>query len=183
MSIIKPDIFVDDIFIPQLSQLAVEEAVQGFIDKYEPQLLRKLLGVKMYNDALAASSIDPIPAPWPALFDGADYDSGSKHFEGLRLLIADYVYWFYMFDYNVYTAQVGVVKSKSENATPASPVHKMVRAWNEFVDLTCSLHDYLRDNSTDFPEYEHRRLTSICMDRGCGCGRGPLFPYKNSLGI
>lgn len=185
MSIIKPEIFVDDIFIPQLSQLPVEEAVQGFIDKYEPKVLRKLLGVKMYNDALTASAVDPVAAPWADFFDGADYDSGSKHFDGLKLLIADYVYWFYMFDYNVQTVQVGVAKPKSENATPASPVHKMVSAWNEFVYLTCSMHDYLRANEEDFPDYAHINRTSICSDChcGCGCGHGPLFAYKNSLGI
>lgn len=185
MSLIKPEIFHGEIFIAQLSQLDVEESVQSFIDKYEPLLLRKLLGVKMYADLLAGSEVDPVDPKWVKLLDGSDYDNGAKHWYGLRILIADYVYWFFMFDYNVHTVQVGVAKPKSENATPASPVHKMVRAWNEFVDLTCEMHDFIRSNEADYPDYAYIDRSSICADRyaGCGCGQAALFERKNSLGL
>lgn len=191
MSIISPEIFEGEIFIAQLSQLDVQESVQEFIDKYEPKLLRKLLGVKMYNDLIAAVDASrqnpptPLDPKWSKLIEGSDFDSGKDHWDGLEILIADYVYWYFMFDYNVHTVQVGVAKPKSENATPASPVHKMVRAWNEFVQMTCIMHDFIKDNSTDYPDYAHMDQHSICHEChcGCGCDHYPLFKYKNSLGL
>lgn len=183
--------FQGEIFIAQLSQIDVQEAVQGFVDKYEPKVLRKLLGITMYNDLLnsveASRQNPPVPLEqkWISLLNGVDYDSDTRHWDGLEILIANYVYWYYMFDYNVHSVQVGVVKPKSENATPASPVHKMVRAWNEFVNLTCIMHDFIKENLEDYPDYLHKDQYSICEDCqcGCDCGHYPLFKYKNSLGL
>lgn len=188
MSLIGTAIFEGEIFIPQLSQLDVQESLQGFIDKYEPKLLRKLLGVPMYTELAAGMAVAPpnVPDPkWTALMGGAEYDDGTKYWDGLGVLIADYVYWFFMFDYNVHTVQVGVAKPKSENAAPASPVHKMVRAWNEFVDLTCNMHEFIKHNAADYPDYAHADRGSICGDChcGCGCGHKALFEKKNSLGL
>lgn len=179
--------FTGENHIAQLSQSPVSDSLERFIDKYEPKLLRRLLGVDMYNDLIAGIFVVP-PAPidqkWIDLIEGADYGSPVSEWVGLKYLIVDYVYYYFQQDYNVHTIQVGVAKPKSENSVAASPVQKMVRAWNEFVDWTCDMHRFIKANADDYPNYVHMDRESICRDYHCGCeSKGALYRHRNSFGL
>ena len=129
-----------------------------WITKFEPQYLKAMLGVAMYNDYVSGiSGLDPI---YEAIRDGEDYtDDGDieRTWEGLGGVgtspIANYVYY-HLMKYKVSQTQgVGESMSAVENGTRANSIPKMVEAWNQMVDWNRQLHDYLMVNEATFPDY------------------------------
>jgi len=143
--IIDSTYFIGDINLAQLGQLAVQENLQGFIDKYEPIILQELLGYQLYTDFIAGLGEDPIQQKWLDLRDGAIYTgrNGLTKWIGLtdkkHSLIANYVYYEYMRNEAEITVGSGVVTPEVENATRTGPRFLQVRAWNEMVELNYQL--------------------------------------------
>jgi hypothetical protein len=65
----------------------------------------------------------------------------------------DYIYWFYLSDQSIQQTSLGASQSKKQNAVTVSPYPKMVRAWNEMVDINRKFHKFMIDNSATYPEY------------------------------
>jgi hypothetical protein len=139
------------------SSAAVEETLSLFISKRETEYLQKALGYafsKLFKDGLDA---DEVAERWTDLRDGAEYTNCNgivKKWEGFTndeklSPIANYVYYWYQRDNVSFTATVGEVASKTENAKSVSPYNKMFRAWNEMVDLTRGLYDFLLNKKDD----------------------------------
>src|SRR5690606_33868577 len=145
--LIDPSYFHGEILIAQRSQLEVQEDINALIAKYEPKILRELLGSKLYKeftDGLKGETIDP---KWINLKDGVDGEwMGLTDSKEKLSIIANYVYYHWMKKENIQTVGIGTVKPEADNASKASPVDKYVRAWNEMVDWICDLHDFIRDH-------------------------------------
>lgn len=60
--------------------------------------------------------------------------------------IAAYVYWHYVRDLHQQQTGIGTVKTKGQNSTPVSPIHKMMNAWNMMVDSEVTLTKFLSAN-------------------------------------
>jgi len=69
-------------------------------------------------------------------------------------LIANYVYWHFLKDDATQTVGLGEVSTKAENSRPASPRHKMARAWNEMVEWNWQLWSFLWSKQTDYPLWQ-----------------------------
>lgn len=54
----------------------------------------------------------------------------------LKSMLVDYIYYWYIRNEVTFTATVGEVGSKSENAVRVSSIDKQVSAWNEMVEMT-----------------------------------------------
>lgn len=115
------------------------ENLTWFITKYEPILLKKLLGSDLATLLIAS----PADARFAAII--TPY---------LKPAIVDYVYWFYLKDQGIQLTSLGASQSKKKNAITVSPYPKMVRAWNEMADLNRQLYKYLIDNSVTYPEFK-----------------------------
>ena len=183
--LIDPSYFHGEILIAQRGQLEVQEDIEGLIAKYEPKILRELLGKSLYKEFMEGLE-DPFPDPkWINLRDGVDGEwMGLANMDKLSL-IANYVYYHWMRKENLQTVGIGTVKVEAENAVKASPVEKYVRAWNEMVDWICELHDYIRDHIDDYPDYAWKDYHSPCTKCHCGCCNRKKFPFTkiNSLGL
>lgn len=142
-TITQPSDFKVDILIANVSQDYVASTVQGFIDKYEPIFLKALLGASLYTDFKAGLAVDPGPpaAKWAALKDQISYAT------------ADYIYWQYMTDKQTQSVGVGEQQAKAANAEMTSPILKMVRAWDEMVDLNFDTVKFILDNPDDYGDY------------------------------
>lgn len=68
--------------------------------------------------------------------------------------IADYVYCHWLKYNATQTTGIGEKKSKAQNADDDSPVHKMVQAWNDMVNKTRLLFEFLEENAAAYPEYD-----------------------------
>lgn len=132
--------------IPGLSQIAVQETVEGFIQRYEPIALREVFGATitglLYGALNAVTPQLPLAPHWDMLINGGVYYRngtpmqwpGIGSTDNLSFLAA-YVFYWWSRNETSFTSGVGEVQPKSANATAVSPVMKQTRAWNLFVGL------------------------------------------------
>lgn len=164
--------FIGEINIAQLSSAPVEEALNLFIAKREPEYLEKALGIDFAE--LFATGI--AEDRFVALRDGATYvnaDGKKKKWLGFNnelksSPIANYIYYWYIGDAITFTAGIGEMEGKSENAKKADPNMKLYRAWNEMVALTEVMHDFLQNKKDEdgeyvYPEFDIDQVE--CIDR------------------
>ena len=180
MSVIDTTYFYGPLSIAQISQTEIAAEVQMFIDENENSLLSILMGYelsKAYLDGISAGS----PAQkWLDIRDGKEYTDSNGNLTkwlGLRFtvgtskhsLIANYVYCKYIEDSITITTASG--EKKTDLAVNVSPVHKMVKAWNEMIKQNIELYLFLSHSIATYPEFENVVLDTY------------YFTYKNSLGI
>ena len=68
--------------------------------------------------------------------------------------IADYVYYYWLKFNHTQTSGLGEVRSDAQNAVRVSPKHKAVKAWNDMVDKTWLLYEFLKVNAATYPEFQ-----------------------------
>jgi hypothetical protein len=139
----------------------VDLTLKYFIDKYEPEIIRKVVGQKFYNEILAALAIIPLDAEFNKLINGGSFtiDGVAYHFRGLKWITAGIIYYWYQRN-NVYNvAQTGGTKPTYSGLEPVSMGFKMRQAFNEAIDLiddgrcdTPTLKNFLENS--DFENYE-----------------------------
>ncbi len=150
--IIDSSYFIGEIYLSQVGEGASkhvndEDELQVFIDEYEPDILKKALGRKLYDafdaelnaDGTIKGTADP---KWGRLLNGHTYTKDGidhywrgiteKHGKYRKSFIAYYVYYHYVKDDVTQTTTQGTVKSQAENASPATAVPKLTNAWRKF---------------------------------------------------
>jgi hypothetical protein len=123
--------------IPNADKPEVNEAIDYFIEKYEPRFLSDLLG-DIYDDYTTGLNVIPIDAKWTAL----------KAMPELKNAIANYVYYWYMRNKATETTGIGEVTNKAENARRVSGADKMAKAWNEMVEDVWKVARFLGNGTT-----------------------------------
>ena len=140
--IVKPSDFQAEISIGQVEQLDVQANVNLFIEKYEPKFLKLLLGSALAEQLRAAMEGTTPEQKWIDLA------------ERVKLSCANYIYYWYQRDAVTVSAGVGEVEPKAENAVRAEVIGKMVRAWNEMVELNVEFISWIDDRV--YPVYRAR---------------------------
>ena len=105
------------------NQLAVAERINGYIDFYQSEFLRRAVGKQ-----------------WCTLIDEyskADHEEPDESMEGLIEMLkepfADYVFFYMLRDMNAQPTITGLVQLKCANSY-VSPLEKGVQTWNRMVD-------------------------------------------------
>lgn len=185
MALIDASYFFGPLLIAQKSDSSVAGSLSLFIDEYEEKLLSDLLGYELYKAYKAGIAVLPTPDPkWTAIRDGLEYTNrlgvltkwkGLKFQDGTakKSLIANYVYWHWMQNEASYTTGTGEKVAGNQNAVNASPVPKMVSAWNQMVDWNRELVEFLLSREADYPEFQEQYSR---VPRG-------LVKYQNVFGI
>lgn len=73
MSFIDRSYFVVELSIAKLDTVPVQEIVDALIQKREPELLREILGYRLYKSLMSGLQADPIDPIWTDLLLGAEY--------------------------------------------------------------------------------------------------------------
>ena len=122
---------------------AVNILLQEYIDTFENEYAKKLLGKELY-DEFAAGIIESIPAAkWTAL--------KAK----IKTKSINFIYFNYISETASFNTQVGEVKPNVENARIMPPVDRLVRVWNELVDWVYDdFMEWMTDNASDYPNYD-----------------------------
>lgn len=159
MPLIDKTYFVGEINIPDTGSPAVEERLNFFIAKYEPEFLKISLGYSLYGAYVNGIAVLPTPdVIWTDLRDGKEYIVGETTYKyrGLRDAtaklspIANYVYYWWRRD---------DVKAKPDDAQDAQVYYNqrnqsMSRAWNEMGDWVQELTHFLNNNTLVYPEWQ-----------------------------
>lgn len=113
------------------------ELIEGYIAKYQEEILTRLLGYTLYADMEANITA----THWAEFIAGKvyTYDMFNKTYKvkytGIRDVITAYVYYNYLKDNVTSTGVNGEMMGNVENAVLVSMTPKMVNAWNRMVDL------------------------------------------------
>lgn len=179
-----------------LPNLQGNSTFDDFVDTQEEELLVDLLGRFLYDafiTGIDGIEEEDIEERWIRLRDGYTYKHLNRtyHWYGLKKMLIPYIYSRWL-EYNTeHTTGVGVIVANTENSTLTSPIFKIVRAWNEFVDMAVGNYEYgygdnslygFLYNSEDtyidvYPEDEYSEFILYLYDSF-------KFPgYKNNLGI
>lgn len=152
------------------------------IQKYERLLLVNALGITQYNELIA--DVEATSGKWYDMINGKTYDN--KRFEGLKDIIAYFVYVNFLKYEAVQFNTTGLQRADAENATSVSPVNRMVDYWNEFVNMyqsheECGCWWWLNydTNYTFVSLYEFIKDFPDNYD----CGYFNFYRIQNSLGI
>lgn len=166
--------FVGQITIPDRSSVVVQESLNQLIKIKEPEFLRSVLGVKMYNDLLENQT----DQKYIDLLRGVDftYKRREEHFSGLAnpdtltSAIARYVYCAWQENEWSTTFGSGEARSIGENSTQYNPLNKMLKAHNDNVTELHLMLDFIDSKKEDYPLFSPK----IKHD---------MWYYKNPFGL
>jgi len=139
--IVQPEDFVDELEIANVDTDKVANQLTRMIEKYQEEVLEKILGRDLLALYEAGVQISPPAAQWGNLT------------KRVKPVIAGVVYYWYMRNNHTTTAALGEVKGKSQNSVSASPEYKMVKNWNDVVDAAFKCADYISKNSDMYGNY------------------------------
>lgn len=157
MATIDTSYFSEPIAIPQIENEAVAAAVNKLLDHADVELLERLLGTPLY--ILYTAGIVASTQIYKDIRDGKAYLTfkwwGLKFTQGTvkKSLIANYVYFHYVRNSHTVLTGTGAKTLKTENAVESSPWFKLVKAWNEMVDMNLDLNHFLLNNADLYPQY------------------------------
>lgn len=153
MGFLEATYFRGELLIPNLNAFAGSSAVNNviaaqqklldiFISKYEKKFLTELLGRDLYEKLVeeTCNTANILPQ-WETLknklFNENEWISPA----------ANYVYYWYMLNGASSTSGVGEVRTLANNAELTSPLPKMIRAWNEMVDMNKEFEEWITCNN------------------------------------
>lgn len=164
-NLISTAYFVGQITLPNSQKPEVTSSINWFIDKYEPECLRKILGGLLWKAYITS----PDEPRMQLITDGSEYKykNVTYFWDGLiqptkkLSLIANYVYYYFMENSASQNAGVSNIIPKGEQAINFSPQDKMIDAYDYFCDEARALNYFLRANIADYPEVTLNELCYI----------------------
>lgn len=168
--------FQERLDIPQINQVAVEERVNAYITRFEPEFMTQLLGYEFYQlfltDIATQRMIDLKDGKTYTYnnvqyrFNGLLYVIGSGDTAVKQSCIANYVYWNLVNDSATILTGTGAAVTQSENVDRVSPTWKLAQVWNEMIDMIISLRDFLIRNKDTYPEYSSSQVNWFHWQNG-----------------
>lgn len=175
MSLIDNTYFTLDINLIDGTYGTVDES----ITRYEPKILRLLLGEALYQ--LVAEYSDESPQRIKDLVDGKEYEvdyggvTATVKWNGLKntqliSLIAYYVYYWYVRNNRTLMVGIGAVSPKGENADRGAVAFNLTGAWLNLVKLygffgqniiEPSAYNFLTKYEDTYPEWIFTELGSV----------------------
>ena len=136
MSLIDGSYFKNEIYIPNiLENGSYTDDITDAIEKYEPDLLNLLLGYELYKALLSdLNNGTPQSQRFKDLVNGAEFTLRARllKWDGLKNMIAYYVYFNYVYYNNIHLSGVGSMQIDAENSKRVSPFDKLQVAWDRF---------------------------------------------------
>lgn len=145
---------------PEGAELAI------FIADYEAKYLTDMLGYKLAQDLITAIGEDggfvgPVDQKWLALKVGAEFTDkhgrlnkwpGFMNTQDLSPIVP-FIFREWQISRQTYSSGSGEKVVLTENSEPTGVTNKIVKAWNDMVELNLILDDFLTQNKADYPDY------------------------------
>ena len=162
MSIINYTYFKQQLKFP--IDNADDDKLQGWINKEEPIILRKVLGYALYKEFKAGLVPETPATKWVELRDGAEYiDSNGddqKH-DGIFLIITDHVFTEIVSSIQSESTDSGIKIALKDNADNASPREKMLYAQNDMVNRISAMNDFINRTNEATPDTYEKYLPEL----------------------
>lgn len=160
MSIIAPADFILNEALP-IDTLG--DALQKYINKYEPIILTRVLTYQLYKEFNTGISAETPDEKWTNLLNGAEYtyENELKYFEGVKIVIVNYVYFKYIKEQSQSNSGVGIKKVTTENSTDTDATFKQVFSYNEMVDINEQLKEFMSVNDNVYDNYKYTEINKV----------------------
>lgn len=125
--------------------------LQWYIDEFEKKYLKKILGIKLYNEFINdLINGEPQKLKFKKLLEGDVYEAcGSTHdYEGLKNAIKYFVWCEYVRDGNNFNTIGGMVRTENENSrshTRVSLAPTLEKRYNDGIYYSKQLAEYLKE--------------------------------------
>lgn len=174
--IIDKSYFKGDITIAQTEQVQVEEKLNDYIQQYEPEFLLKVLGRDLstsFNEGIDVGSGEEMEEKWSNILNGANftYYNHPMTYKGIETDIARYVFYHYACDLHLQQTGIGTVKTKGQGSAPATPMFKVLKAWNEMANNVRMLWMLLEANAETYPTFNRSYIDKS------------FFRHQNQFGV
>jgi len=178
MSLIDTSYFINEINVPLTGNATLDSTFNNALTKYEPEVLKKLLGYPLYKEMTEAIAADALgegaegyvalPQKWSDFINGAEFtfdlngQTITEYWNGLantskESLIAYYVYYKHRTNSESKYTGVAEVSGQSENSKKVSPLNKLVRVHSLFLYLYGKIPAYAYRYFSSYPVsgYQH----------------------------
>jgi len=138
--------------------------IQLYIDEHEPIILKTILGYALYKEFTDALSSSPAQK-WVDLRDGKEYtdnQGNTQKYEGIKSIIADYVFFEIVSDKQWITTDGGVKIANTENSEFGNPRYKQRFANTDMVNRIVYLNEFINSvNDLVADTYDNYLPTTI----------------------
>ena len=136
--------------------------LQDFIDIYESQYLKKLLGCELYALFIAdlVSGVPQTPI-YLTIFNPIceDYNCSIIESNGMKEMLKALIYFEYGRDSDNDITMSGNTRSSSDNSTkPTQITAGLYKFYNRGINSYCGIQELIHRNSTDYPTYNGQTL-------------------------
>lgn len=164
----------DDV-APMSNLIGNAQYLDDAIQKYEREVLIKLLGLELYNEFKSQfdQTVNPwqllpdVDAKWKNLLNGTEYLHFGhwNEFQGLKKIIPYYIYAKFIEEDELRHTGVGFAKDEANNARMQLGRSKWAYAYNTFVTDAYHVHEYLSYHKSIFPTWIARRFRFKYVNR------------------
>ena len=187
--------------IPNTGSKDVLSLLNSLIATHEKDYLIKVLGYELYKLFWAGITVATPDQRYMDIWKGADFtgwDQRTKRWEGLVSAIAisidpplsvpdspiaDYVYYWYLVGKVNHVSGTGQVQAKNQSSEMVSSAPQQVRAWNNTVEKTRVLLEFLSVNYTVYPEFQRYDSWGYWGYWGYGYWGTEVLSPMNEMGI
>lgn len=123
--------------------------LEDFIAQTETAALKRLLGIKLYDELIAGLALDPVPDKWQDLKDGEEYvfSTVTYKYEGLVDLLVPHIFSKWLAEVSDKFTNSGVVRNKVDNSDLVNAATRIAKAQMVYYNKAG---DSLRQENTLF---------------------------------
>lgn len=125
------------------------EYLNDIITKYQKEILIDILGeIEYYNFEQDFATVSGVTAPqttkWINFLDGVVYTDNSINYDykGIKPVLIKFVYYYWQVETSSILAESGELTNNQKNSKKIIPANKMVRSYNDAIDLICDSRSY-----------------------------------------
>lgn len=135
----------------------------NYINDLEPTILRKLLGVELYDLFIADldANNQPQSQRFIDIFNPFSYDYNSTIIEskGIKEMLKGFIYYEYVRDSDYFNVISGNVKNSFGNSEKARGVeYGLNERYNKALLTFCNIQEFINQNDSVYPEFNGQML-------------------------
>jgi hypothetical protein len=113
----------------------ISEKLAYFIDYVEKKYLKKLLGLTLYTEYIGNPTDDRFVKLIAGDATAVEYNGITFIYSGIKQMLAYFTYYHYCYDTQTINTGIGEIAIKHQNSEIALNINKMIRAYNEGIEL------------------------------------------------
>jgi hypothetical protein len=150
----------------------MESKLDDVIERYQPQILRKILGEIEYQSfANDITNGVPASAKWVSFLDGKTYTANgvTYYYEGIKPVLVRFMFYYWHLEMLTIPGEMGQLKPEYQKIKQVVNGAKLAGAYNEACEMIVNTTDayypsvwnFLNDAGYTFTDWNYHRIAKI----------------------